>query len=75
MLMPEIDNETLIIAIQAVATEIRALREAVASGVAEPEEYQLLEERTRAAHDLEAAYEKLAVNTLNLPPYSELIAG
>ncbi len=73
--MPEINNETLIVAIQAVATEIRALREAVANGEAEPEEYQLLEERTRAAQDLEAAYDKLAINTLNLPAYSELISG
>jgi hypothetical protein len=40
--MPEISNQTLVIAIQAVASEIRALREAVASGEVEAEEYQLL---------------------------------
>lgn len=73
--MPEISTEALIISIQAVAAEIRALREAIQSGDAEPEEYELLEERQRAAENLEAAYNKLAVNVLNLPPYEQLISG
>jgi len=34
--MPEISNQTLVIAIQAVATDIRTLREALAGGEAEP---------------------------------------
>jgi DNA repair ATPase RecN len=71
--MPEISNQTLIIAIQAVAAEIRALREALSSGEAEPEEYQLLEDRLHAAEDLERAYEIEARTVINLPPYDELI--
>ncbi|GLQ92378.1 hypothetical protein [Dyella acidisoli] len=71
--MPEISNQTLIIAIQAVAAEIRALREAMASGEAEPEEYQLLEDRIQAAEDLEHAYEIAARTVINLPPYDELV--
>lgn len=73
--MPNINNETLVVAIQSVAAEIRALREAAASGEAEPEEYELLEERLRAAENLEKAYKQLSVSTLNLPQYSELISG
>jgi hypothetical protein len=73
--MPEISTEALIVSIQAVAAEIRALREAIQSGDAEPEEYELLEERQRVAENLEAAYNKLAVNVLNLPPYEQLISG
>ena len=34
--MPEISNQTLVIAIQAIATDIRTLREALAGGEAEP---------------------------------------
>ena len=47
--MPEINSETLIVAIQAVAAEVRVLRDAAENGEAEPEEYELLEERMRAA--------------------------
>jgi hypothetical protein len=74
-LMPEISNQTLVIAIQAVAAEIRALREAVMSGEAEPEEHQLLEDRIQAAEDLERAYDLAARTVLNLPPYDELVGG
>lgn len=73
--MPEISNQTLIVAIQAVATEIRALRAALARGEAEPEEYQYLEDRLRAAEELERAYEIAARTVINLPPYDELIGG
>lgn len=73
--MPEINNETLIIAIQSVATELRSLHDAIVNGEAEPEEYQLLEEYTRAAEDLKRAYDAIAITIINLPPYNELIAG
>lgn len=73
--MPEITTQTLVVAIQAVASEIRALREAASSGEAEPEEYLLLEDRIRAAEDLERAYEVVARTVLNLPPYDELVGG
>lgn len=70
--MPEISNRTLVVAIQAVASEIRTLREALAGGDAEPEEFQILEELTQAADDLERAYEIAAQKVINLPPYDEL---
>lgn len=73
--MPEISNQTLVIAIQAVAAEIRALREAVMSGEAEPEEHQLLEDRMQAAEDLGRAYDLAARTVLNLPPYDERVGG
>lgn len=73
--MPQINEKTLVIAIQAVAAEIRALREAVMSGEAAPEEHQLLEDRIEAAEDLERAYDIAARTILNLPPYDELIGG
>jgi hypothetical protein len=71
--MPEISVEALIVSIQAVAAELRVLREAAQNGELEPEEYVLLEERQDVAENLEAAYAKLSVNVLNLPPYEQLI--
>jgi hypothetical protein len=71
--MPEISIETLIVSIQAVAAELRTLRNAAQSGELEAEEYVLLEERQRAAENLEAAYEKVADSVLNLPPYDQLV--
>lgn len=73
--MPEISHQTLVIAIQAIASEIRTLQEAIADGEAQPEEYQLLEDRLHAAEDLEEAYRIAARTVLNLPPYDELIGG
>jgi hypothetical protein len=70
--MPQIQTDTMIVAIQAVAAQVRELREAVASGDAEPEEMQLLEEWQDAARDLERAYDEEAKVVLNLPSYSEL---
>jgi hypothetical protein len=70
--MPQISTDTMIVAIQAVATQVRELREAVASGEAEPEEMLLLEEWQDAARDLERAYDVEAKLVLNLPPYGEL---
>jgi multidrug resistance efflux pump len=71
--MPEIGNHTLLIAISAVAAEIRAMRAALADGEAEAEEYQALEDYERAAEDLERAYEITARTVINLPPYDELV--
>ncbi len=51
--MPNITHQTLVVAIQAVASEFRGLQAAVAQGDAEPEEYQLLEDWQHAAEDLE----------------------
>jgi len=70
--MPLISTDTMIVAIQAVAAQVRELREAVATGDAEPEEMLLLEEWQEAARDLERAYDVEAKLVLNLPPYGEL---
>lgn len=72
--MPEIKSRTMLIAIQAVATQIRAMREELADGDAEPEDYALLEQNIEAAEDLERAYDIEAKTVLNLPPYDELVA-
>lgn len=73
--MPEIATDTLLIAIQAVAAQVRELRVAVARDDAEPEQMQLLEEWQDAARDLEHAYDLEAADVLNLPPYDELVSG
>lgn len=71
--MPQISEQTLVIAIQAVAAEIRVLREVVSAGTAEVDEYQLLEDHIRAADDLERAYDLAARTVINLAPYHELV--
>ena len=73
--MPEIKSRTMLIAIQAVAAQIRAMREELADGDAEPEDYALLEQNIEAAEDLERAYDIEAKTVLNLPPYDELVAA
>jgi hypothetical protein len=70
--MPEISVEALIASIQAIAAELRVLREGAKNGELEGEEYLLLEERERVAENLEAAYARLPANVLNLPPYDQL---
>jgi hypothetical protein len=50
------------------------MREELADGDAEPEDYVLLEQNIEAAEDLERAYDAEAKTVLNLPPYDELIA-
>jgi hypothetical protein len=72
--MPEIKSRTMLIAIQAVATQIRTMREELADGDASPEDYVLLEQNVEAAADLERAYDVEAKTVLNLPPYDELVA-
>ena len=73
--MPEISNEALIVAIQAVAAEYRTLRDAAETEELETEEYILLEERERAMESLKAAYDRLAIRVANLPPYERLVSG
>ena len=72
--MPEIKSRTMLIAIQAVTTQIRAMREELADGDGEPEDYALLEQNIEAAEDLERAYDIEAKTVLNLPPCDELVA-
>ena len=70
-----ISHQTLVVAIQSVASEIWSLRAALAEGDAKPEEYQLLEDRIRSAEDLERAYDEAARAILNLPSYDELFGN
>ncbi len=70
-----INVNTMIVAIQAVAAQVRELRATVARDDAAPEEMRLLEEWIEAAEDLECAYDKAARAILNLPPYDQLTRG
>jgi hypothetical protein len=71
--MPEISINTMIVAIQAVAAQVKELRITVDSDDAQPEDMQLLEEWTEAAEDLERAYDTSALTVINLPPYDSLV--
>jgi len=71
--MPEIKHQTLVIVIQALASEIRAMQEALAGEEAEPEDYQILEDWICAADDLERVYEVESRTVINLPPYDQLV--
>jgi len=71
--MPEINTRTLVMAIQAVAAEIRTLSAQAGGGDADPELEQLIDDYQRAADDLEDAYDEAAKTVLNLPPYDELV--
>lgn len=71
--MPEISINTMIVAIQAVAAQVKELRATVSRDDAQPEEMKLLEEWVEAAEDLERAYDTAAQTVLNLPPYDRLI--
>lgn len=70
--MPEISVNTMIVAIQAVAAQVRQMRAVAAMDDAQPEELMLLEEWLEAAEDLERAYDKAAQTIINLPPYDRL---
>lgn len=73
--MPQIDNSTLVMAIQAVAAEIRSLRKFVQVDDADPEIEELLEQYVQAASRLEDAYDEAAKTAFDLPPYDELVGG
>ena len=73
--MPQISEQTLVIAIQAVAWEVRSLRETVAGGAACEDDCQMLEDWLRAAEDLERAYQAEAGRIIDRPPYQELVGG
>ncbi len=73
--MPDISTEALIVSIQAVANEIDILREALATGDAEPEDAETLETWQRAAENLAQAYKQVLKTASGLPPYEELVNG
>ena len=71
--MPEISIDTMIVAIQAVAAQVKELRAIASHDDVEPEQLKLLEEWVEAAEDLERAYDAAARTVLNLPPYDRLV--
>lgn len=70
----EISAQALTVAIQAVDREIRELRQLVQSDDAEPEDMLMLDDWTRAAEEMEEAYDAAARVALNLPPYDALVS-
>ncbi|WP_374595198.1 hypothetical protein [Aquabacterium sp.] len=73
--MPEISHATMVLSIQAIAQEIKSLRQTIADGDAVPEDYVILDDLQDAARELEREYDKAAQTVLNLPPYGELAGG
>jgi hypothetical protein len=51
------------------------MREELADGDADAEDYVLLEQAVEAAEDLERAYDAEARTVLNMPPYDDLVGG
>ncbi|WP_293370191.1 hypothetical protein [Nevskia sp.] len=70
--MTEIDEKTLVMAIQAVDAEIRRLR-ALPDERIVPGDEVLLVDFENAAEDLEEAYANALQKYANLPPYSQLV--
>lgn len=70
--MAEIDVKTLVMAVQAVAAEIRRLRALPEADVV-PGDDLLLEDYECAAENLEEAYALVAGSATNLPPYAQLV--
>lgn len=76
--MPDVNGRTLMMAVQAVDAQMRALQAQIAAAgedddVSDDEE--LLMSYEQAAQDLRAAYEIARVAASNLPPYARLVAG
>jgi hypothetical protein len=72
--VPEVGGNTLVMAIQAVAREIRRLDAMCGSVDANANDQELLFAYERAAEELEEAYSTAGRRQINLPPYDELIA-
>lgn len=70
--MPEIGGWTLVMAVQAVHTEILRLRKKPGDDVVPGDELLLVDYET-AAEELEAAYEEAVRMQPNLPPYAQLV--
>ena len=70
--MPEIGGWTLVMAVQAIETEIRRLRRLTDENVVPGDELLLVDYET-AAEELEAAYEEAVRVQPNLPPYAQLV--
>ncbi len=71
--MPEIKVQTMCVAIESIAEKIRLLREILQKEGDDADLEQMIEDYTRAAADLERAYDKEAETMINLPPYDALV--
>ncbi len=69
--MPEVSGKTLVMAVQAVAAEVRRLR-ALPEEAVVPGDEMLLVDLETAAEELEEAYAEATRSLVNLPPYSQL---
>lgn len=70
--MPDINERTLVLAIQAIDKEIHALQSLAESDVLDSDE-EFLVSLENAAEDLEEAYQKAYQEATNLPPYRQLV--
>jgi len=71
--MPEINHSTLVLAIQAIAREVKELQQTIDNGDAVPEDFPIMDDLQDAARELAREYDKAAQSVLNLPPYDELV--
>ncbi len=71
--MPVIGINTLQFAIEAVARELRELRQLIDDDDALPEDHVRFDDLGRMADELEAQYDEAARTVLNLAPYDELV--
>lgn len=72
--MPEISHFALVFAIQAIAREVKELRQTINDGGAVPEDFPMMDDLQNAARELEKEYDKAAKSVLNLPPYEKLVS-
>ena len=70
--MPDVSGWTLVMAVQAVQTEILRLRSMAEENVVPGDELLLVDYET-AAEELEAAYAEALRRQPNLPPYAQLV--
>ena len=71
--MPEICHATLVLAVQAIAGEIKELQQTIDDGDAVPMDFQRIDDLLYAARELEREYDKAAQSVTNLPPYDKLV--
>lgn len=70
--MPKISDHTLVLAVQAIDTEIWRLL-SLPEEVIVPGDQELLVQYQTAAEELEEAYAETAARVVNLPPYATLV--
>jgi hypothetical protein len=75
--MPEVDGNTLVMAIQAVSDKLRALETArnLAGEDGADDYFEEIMAFDSAAQKLKVAYEHALKMANNLPPYEKLVAG